>query len=57
MTYRNKTQINDLEEYVDYFTSIDIIHNMEQMQLNEIVELKEALEVIMMYLSVERIYN
>ena len=60
MLNRNKSHENsldDLDEYVDYCTSKDIIRNMEQMKLNEIVELKEAFEVIMMYLSVGRIYN
>jgi hypothetical protein len=59
MLNRNKTHcnlLNDLDEYVDYCSSKDFIRNMEQMQLYE-MNLKKVFEVIMMYLSVGRIYN
>jgi hypothetical protein len=48
---------NDLDEYVGCCASNEIIRNMENMKFNEIIELKEAFEIILMCLSVGRTYN
>jgi hypothetical protein len=47
----------DLNDYIGFHASNDIIHNLRQMELKEILELKESLETILKFLSVGKIYH